>query len=323
MRRPGSASWLATILAVSVVWPNASAAQQLVFRAQTELVSFNVSVVGPDSQPVEGLTQDQFEVFEDGIRQDLQYFATGELPLDVIILLDTSASMGSSLALVQAAAVRFSQALRPHDRASVMVISGGLRILQPFTSDKSAVSTAIRQTRPMGRTPLYASIYTALRELEKTADAYDTPRRQAMVVLSDGQDTSSGFGFDELIDRVRRQAVPIYAIAPRPTQTIRAQREAAFGENTREQDFELRRLAAETGARAFFPVVLQELAGVYEDIANELAHQYLLGYESSNASLDGAFRRIGLRVGAPGVKWRTRAGYLAISDTVVAGAELR
>lgn len=77
------------------------------------------------------------------------------------------------------------------------------------------------------------------------------------------------------------------------------------------------------GARAFFPVVLQELAGVYQDIANELAHQYSLGDESSNARLDGGFRRIGLRVGAPGVKWRTRAGYLAVSDTVVAGAELR
>jgi VWFA-related protein len=144
-----------------------------------------------------------------------------------------------------------------------------------------------------------------------------------MVVLSDGQDTASGFGFEELIDSVRRVAVPIYTIAPRPTQTITAQRERVFGETTREQDFELRRLAAETGGRAFFPVVLHELAGVYQDIASELAHQYSLGYESSNPQLERGFRRIGLRVTAPGVKWRTRAGYIAHADTAVAGPDLR
>lgn len=144
-----------------------------------------------------------------------------------------------------------------------------------------------------------------------------------MVVLSDGQDTASGFGFDDLIDSVRRRAVPIYTIAPRPSRTIKAQREATFDETTREQDFELRGLATETGARAFFPVALQELAGVYEDIANELAHQYSLGYESSNLRMDGSFRRIGLRVVAPGVRWRTRAGYIATADSAIAGADLR
>jgi Ca-activated chloride channel homolog len=244
------------------------------------------------------------------------------MPLDVVILLDTSASMGSSLGLVQAAATRFVEALGPEDRASVMGISNGLRILQPLSHDMGAVTAAIRHTRAAGRTPLYASIYTALRELAKTRDAYETPRRQAMVVLSDGQDTASGFGFDELIDTVRRLGVPIYTIAPRPPQAIVEQREMIFGETTREQDFELRRLAAETGGRAFFPVVLQELAGVYQDIAIELAHQYSIGYESSNSRLDGGFRRIGLRVAAPGVKWRTRAGYIAHADALI-GADLR
>ena len=304
-------------------FPVLSGAQRPTFRAETELVNLNVTVVGPNAQPVEGLTADQFEVFEDGVLQDVQFFAPGEMPLDVVILLDTSSSMGSSLGLVQAAAVRFARALRDGDRASVMGISGGLRILQPFTVDKTLITAAIGQTRPSGRTPLYASIYTALRELDEVRESYDSPRRQAMVVLSDGQDTASGFGFDELLNSVRRQAVPIYTIAPRPSPTIMAQREMVFGETTREQDFELRRLASETGARAFFPVVLQQLAGVYQDIANELAHQYSLGYESSNASIDGGFRRIGLRVAAPGVKWRTRAGYIAIGDAAVSGPELR
>ena len=115
--------------------------------------------------------------------------------------------------------------------------------------------------------------------------------------------------------------MPIYTIAPRPSQTIKAQREAVFGETTHEQDFELRKLAMETGARAYFPVSLHELSGVYDDIADELANQYSLGYQSSNAKLDGSFRHIALRVTAPGVKWRTRSGYLAPRETAAVGPE--
>lgn len=297
-------------------------AQGPTFRSATELVTLNVSVTGAGDKPVENLTQDQFEVFEDGVRQDVRFFAPGDMPLDVVLLIDTSSSMAASMDLVQSAAIRFTRALRDDDRATVMGISSGVRILQDFASDKTLLTNAIRQIKPAGRTPLYAAIYTALRELEKVRRTYETPRRQAVVVLSDGQDTASGFGFDDLMENVRRQAVPIYTIAPRSSATIKALRESVFGESTHEQDFEMRRLAAETGARAFFPVKLHELTGVYDDIASELAHQYSLGYQSTNPKLDGSFRHIALRVSAPGVKWRTRTGYIAERDAA-AGSDLR
>lgn len=294
------------------------------FRQGTELVSLNVSVIGANAEPVEGLSPDQFEVFEDGVRQDVKFFAPGAMALDVAIMIDASSSMAGSLGIVQAAATRFIQALRPGDRASLMAISNGLRILQPFTGDKAALETAARTMRSAGRTPLYASIYTALHELDRLRRGEVEPRRQALIVLSDGQDTSSGFGFNELLTTVRRMAVPIYAIAPRPSPAAQVQREAVFGESTSERDFELRTLAADTGARAFFPVTLHELSGVYDDIASELGHQYSIGYQSTNAKLDGTFRRISLRVTAPGVKWRARTGYLAQRDVVTAaGSELR
>lgn len=289
-------------------------AQRATFRSATELVNLNVIVVGAEERHVPGLTRDHFEVFEDGVPQALEFFAPDPMPLDVVVLLDTSASMTGSMPLVREAASRFVRALGPDDRASIMGISSGLRILQPLTADAEAAVNAITRTRAAGRTPLYISIYTALRELEKIRLGYDQPRRQALVVLSDGLDTASGLGFEDVLGTIRRHGMPIYTIAPRPTRAIRLQREIVFGESMAQQDFELRRLAAETGARAFFPVTLDQLAGVYDDIARELAHQYALGYQSSNEARDGSFRRIGLRVRVPGVTWRTRAGYLAESD---------
>src|SRR5262245_44174883 len=123
-------------------------AGQPVFKTATELVSLNVSVVGKNDQPVAGLEKDQFVVLEDGVQQEVKFFSAGEMALDVIILLDTSASMTGSMELVQAAATRFSHSLRPGDRRAVMGISNGLRILQPFTNDAAAVDAAIESTRP-------------------------------------------------------------------------------------------------------------------------------------------------------------------------------
>jgi Ca-activated chloride channel family protein len=306
-----SRAFILIVAALLVGWPSAARAQVTTFKSSTELVNLNVTVTDAAAKPVTGLTADRFQIFEDGVPQNVQFFAPGDMPLDVVILLDTSASMTGSMPLIQQAATRFARALRTTDRASVMGISSGLRVLQEITGDFDAVERAIRGSKAAGRTPLYASIYTALRELDKLREQATTPRRQAIVVLSDGQDTASLFGFNELLEAVRRSAVPIYTISPRPTKTIMAQRESIFGETTRTQDFEMRKLAAETGARAFFPVQIHELTGVYDDIANELAHQYSLGYQSTNAQRDGGFRRIALKIDVPGARWRARTGYVA------------
>jgi Ca-activated chloride channel family protein len=297
---------------IVMAWIVSPLAQQPTFRSDIELVSVNVSVIDGANRHVTGLTVDKFEVFEDGVRQSLQFFAPGDLPIDVVVLLDTSASMSPSMPLVQQAATQFVRTLRPTDRVTVMGISNGLRVLQPLTSDMAAAMRAITATRAAGRTALYVSIYTALAELRKAREqGSDEPRRQAIVVLSDGVDTASAFGFAELLDSVRRQGVPIYPIAPRQPKAVEALREISFGESTHGQDFELRRLARETGARAFFPVSLEDLRGVYADIARELWNQYSLGYQSTNDKPDGAFRQIALRVAAPGVTWRARTGYIA------------
>jgi Ca-activated chloride channel homolog len=305
-------SWAryAALVTLLGVWCTYTHAQQPTFRSVTELVSLNVSVIGQDQKPFPGLSADQFQVFEDGVLQKVKFFSPGDMPLDVVILLDTSSSMAGSMRLVQQAAVRFAHALRPGDRAAVMGISGGLRVLQNFTGDITAMDAAIKSTKPAGRTALYASLYAALRELDKERHAAAEPRRQAIVVLSDGQDTSSTFTFDELLTVVRRYAVPIYTIAPQAAKVTTSMRERFYLQPTLVASFELRTLAKETGGRSFFPAALAELAGVYDDIAMELAQQYSLGYQSSNVDRSESFRRIAVKIAVPGLTWRTRTGYI-------------
>jgi len=322
MTRIAGVLGLAT-LSLMFSWQTPVTAQRATFKSGVEVVNLNVTVTGQRHQPVDDLTENQFEVFEDGVPQQLQFFAAGDFPLDVIVLIDASGSMGSSMPLVQQAAQRFIGTLRPDDRAAIMAISRGVKVVQAFTGDRALLGSAVTSTRAGGGTPLYTSIYTALTELAKARrELAATTRRQALVVLSDGIDTSSTLAFDDLLGIVRRNAIPIYVIAPRPTKTDRELQESAFGESTTQQDYELRTLSTETGGRAVFPSQLGELATVYKSIADELAHQYSLGYQSSNRASDGSFRRISVRVLAPGLTWRARAGYLAdVEATRVPPAE--
>jgi Ca-activated chloride channel family protein len=305
------------VVGVVVLASQLAFAQRPAYRSGTDLVNLNVTVTGANQRHVSGLSSGQFEILEDGVPQTVQYFAAGETALDIVLVLDTSGSMHESLPLVQEAARRFVSALRPGDRVGVMSIADGLRIVQPLTEDMASVASAIVSTRARGETRLYTSLYIALTELAKTRGLETTPRRQAIVLLSDGRDTASAMSFSDLLVEVRRHGVPIYPIAPRQPRELRKLREAAFGESSSAQDFELRTIATDTGGRAFFPVTLGDLAGIYESIADELAHQYSLGYESTNHS-NGGFRRIALRVHTPGVTWRTRTGYLADASAVAA-----
>ncbi|MEW6319992.1 MAG: VWA domain-containing protein [Acidobacteriota bacterium] len=307
-------AWVATLGA-------GAEARQATFRSGTELVTLNVAVLGGEADGrgryVTGLQAEQFEVRENGVPQPLRFFAAGELPLDLVLVLDLSTSMRDDLTFVQQAAVRFARTLRPGDRAAVMGIQSGLRVLQPLTSEHAAVERAIRGTQAGGTTPLYASLYVALTELARTPGD-NSPRRQAIVVLSDGADTGSAFPFAALLDAARRRGVAIYPIAPRPTRAAQRVRELATGQRFGALDFDLRTLAGDSGGRAFFPTRLKDLDAVYADIAHELASQYSLAFLPSLSTRHGEFRRISVRVPGTPLICRTRSGYLADASPAAA-----
>jgi Ca-activated chloride channel family protein len=277
---------------------------QQVFRAGTDLVLLTVTAARGSHTAATGLVQEDFEVFEDGVRQEILLFTREPQPISLSILIDASSSMDNKLRVAQTAAIGFCRRLGPEDVAQVTAFSNDNRIRQTFTNDIDALERAILQTRANGSTALYSAIYVALNELNmmRRRQAPDEISRQAIVVLSDGEDTTSLTHYEDLLELGKRSDVAIYAIAlrdrnPPPTRRFN------------EADYVLRALSQSTGGRVFFVSDVNQLPVIYNQIADELAQQYTIGFISSNPARDGAWRQIGVRVAQPSVVARTRTGY--------------
>jgi Ca-activated chloride channel family protein len=278
---------------------------QQVFRGGVEVVSLSVTVMDRAGRYVSGLEQARFQVFEDGVRQDIIYFSSRHQPIALTLLIDTSTSMEEKLPMAQQAAIGFARQLKPLDAAAVIGFDSRPEILQTFTSDKALLEQAIRKTRAGGSTSLYNAIYIGLRELQRVKPAEsDQPRRQAIVVLSDGEDTTSLVGYEEVLELAKRAETAVYAIGLRS-------RDEPSTKGFREAEFVLRSLAQQTGGREFFVDDAKGLPEIYQRIADELANQYSIGYMSKNSRRDGAYRRIVVRVDAPDALTRTKQGYYA------------
>ncbi|MBI2833728.1 MAG: VWA domain-containing protein [Acidobacteria bacterium] len=298
------ASRISVALALATL-PLALGAQGPSFHSGVDIVSLNVTVTDATNHYVTDLARDEFLVFEDGVKQDLNFFARTQLPIALALLLDTSASMEGKLKIAQEAAIGFASRLRPEDLAEVIDFDSRVDVLQKFTNNVADLETAIRLTSAGGSTSLHNAIYISLKELKKMqARSLEDIRRQAIVLLSDGEDTSSLVSFEEVLDLAKRSETAIYSIG------LRA-REPHGLRGFKEAEFVLRQLAQETGGRAFFPNEVTELAGIYSQISNELSSQYGLGYTSKNPRRDGLWRRIVVRVNRPNLTARTKQGYYA------------
>ena len=280
------------------------AGQRSTFRGGVDLVSLSVTVTGPGGRYVSDLDAADFSVLEDGRKQELSFFERASTPLAVSLLIDSSTSMYNELPLAQQAASEFVDRLRPGDLAQVVDFDRRVQVLQPFTDDRETLQRAIRRVVARGSTSMFTAIYIALRELGALAKpAGDQLRRDVIVVLSDGEDTSSLVTFDHVLDGAKRSQSVIYTIGlglgPAPMRR-----------GATHPEFALRTLAQDTGGRMFLPKTGEQLSGIYGEIADELASQYVLGYVSDNESRSG-WRSIAVRLARPELRARARPGYFA------------
>jgi len=297
---------IAAVTAV-VVSAQARAAQEqtTLFRSTVDVVSLNVTVVDNQNRYITDLTEGDFLVFEDGTRQDLIVFNRTSLPIALSLLIDTSASMESRMRIAQDAAIGFVRKLRTQDVGQVVDFDSRVEILQDFTNNVDELERSIRTTSAGGSTALHNALYISLKELAKIkAKSAEDVRRRAIVVLSDGEDTSSLVSYEEVLDLAKRSETAVYTIA------LQA-KDAPQTKGFREAEFILRQFAQETGGRSFFPSRIEDLKDVYGQIADELSSQYSIGYASKNTKRDGAWRRIVVQVARPQVVARTKRGYYA------------
>jgi Ca-activated chloride channel family protein len=260
------------------------------FSSGVNLVEVYAAVLDHNGMPVTGLKRDDFTVLEDAQPQALSAFAEGDFPLSVALAIDRSFSLAKQLPTEVSAARTFLGELRPQDQSMIVAIGSEIETLAPLSNDRQAQFRALSTLTPWGSTGLYDAIIQAIDSIQAAKG------RRALVLLSDGDDRYSKATAGAALDRARRSDVMVYPIATGRT------RPPLFAE-----------LASLTGGRSFQPRDPGDLNATMRSIANELRHQYLLGYTPSRPIVAGQeqWRSITVRVNRPDLTVRARDGYTA------------
>jgi Ca-activated chloride channel family protein len=281
------------------------------FSTTVDMVALNVTVTDKRQKFVGNLTKNDFVVLEEGVTQQVTVFDPGSVPIDLAVLIDMSGSIRSQFEIVRRAALQLLAGLGPADRGAVLGFNERVRTLVDWTGDQRELARGVAELRASGGTSLHTAIYVALKDLPALVDRQGPPRRRALVVLSDGADTTSSLSFDDVLDACRRAGVGVYTIVARPA--MRSFNPLMI-ERFKRPDLEhsMRKLAVETGARAFTLTDLSGLRDTYTTIGAELAHQYLVGYTPTRAAgPDATFRRVVVSLrDRTDLVVRTRPGYV-------------
>ena len=290
-----------------------------VVRVESDLVTLNVSVVERASgRGLQGLNVSDFQVYEDRVEQTIEHFDAAEAPFDLLLLLDLSGSTARVTDTIRAAARRFGAVTRPQDRVGVIAFSGSAAVVSPLTSDRARLNAALeRMSPPGGDTRLHDSLVSALDFLERAADP---ARRRALIVMSDGLDSTlpnvTGVGsktsYEEIRSRVQEFDGVVYAVWTN-TEFYEAFSPLDIQPETYDLAHDRMKELSEAGGGLFYEVEkLEDLAGAYERVVADLGTVYSISYRPTNKLRDGAWRAIHIRLPRrPDAVARGRRGYFA------------
>ena len=275
--------------------------EQYTLAVDVDLVVFNVAVLDSHGHPIPGLKTADFQVYEDNKPQDITLFSAEDSPASIGLIIDNSGSMLPKSADVTKAALAFASSSNPQDEMFVVKFnektSFGLPPSVAFTGDLNQIRAALFRNTPSGLTALYDALAAGIEHL-KTGSR----ERKALVVLSDGGDNASHLTLDQVLELAQRSSATIYTIG-------------IYDETDRDRNPSvLRKIAAQSGGRSYFPDSLKDLEPAWRDIAGGIRSQYTIGYHSSNPSHDGKFRKVKITVARSGgkdLRVITRDGYLA------------
>ncbi len=296
---------LAGVLAAIAAGVIPLVAQQPTFRSSTNVVSLFATVTDAQNRLVPDLTQADFQVFDNDKPQELLLFQSETQPITVVVMLDTSASMTGSIALLKAAAEQFIIRLLPEDKAAVGAFNDKIEVSTQFTNSRDTLITEVKDLDFGNGTRLFDAINESLDMLQ------GVDGRKVILVFTDGDDTSSRVGRGKILDRARAEEVMVYAIGL----------EAEFFDGVRvvrsKPDSSLRRIADETGGGYFELKKTADLGPTFSRVAQELHSQYVLGFEPQQ--LDGKVHRLSVKMKQPGMTARARRSYVATTAQAPSG----
>jgi Ca-activated chloride channel family protein len=277
--------------------------QPQVFRGGVDLVNVAVTVTDSKGSLVADLTSDDFEIYEDGRKQTMRYFAAGDgdagPALHLGLLLDVSESMGEDMSFSKTASIKFLNTLTDAVDITVVDFDTEVRAARYSQREFARLIERIRQKKASGFTALYDAIGVYL------DDAGGQDGRKIMLLYTDGGDTRSSISFRELMDLLKVSDVTVYPIGE-------LEHQSSSGRSA--QRLLLQQIAEVTGGQAFFPTAVKELDRVYDKVVAEIRAQYAVGYVSTNERTDGAWRKVELRVvrkDGKDLRVRSRKGYFA------------
>jgi Ca-activated chloride channel family protein len=264
-------------------------AAQKPLKVDVDLVMVSVGVTDSDNKPMIDLKADNFQLFEDKIEQKIRYFSSEGAPVSLGIIFDISHSMEKKLSFARDAAFKFLETGTPEDEYFLVEFSSRAEIAQGFTTDINRLRDKISLRAAQGSTALYDAVYLGLAQLKSGQNP-----RKALLLITDGEDNHSRYSRGDIREFVREADAQIYVIDLG---------RALVGE-----------LADMTGGHSYH-ASMNDIEETCEKIARELKSQYVIGYESTNTSRDGKFRKLRVKVNTPPetgkVSVRTRDGYYA------------
>ncbi len=274
-----------------------------VIRQRTSLVVVNVSVTDKQYRQISGLSKEHFEVFEDKVKQQIEFFSDDDRPVSVGVIFDLSGSMNNKISRAREAIKAFIETCHNQDDFFLVGFNERATLLGEF-SDGQSVLDRLALADPHGQTALYDAAYLGVEKVKE--GRHD---KRALLIISDGQDNASRYNYGELRKLLKEADVQVYCIG------VTEQGADAGSILDRQGQLILEEIAKTTGGMAFFPTSYPEMEDATTRIALTLRHQYSIGYVPLNEQRDGKWRKIKVRVnapkGLPSLIVRAKEGYYA------------
>jgi Ca-activated chloride channel family protein len=276
---------------------------------ETLEVQLPISVLDKEGRPVDGLKQENFQIFEDKVLQTIKTFRHEDIPLSIGLVIDNSGSMRNKRERVNSSALAFVRESNPEDETFIVNFDDSAYLEQDFTSSIGDLIDALENIDARGETALYDALYLAAEKVTKDGKK----DKKALLLISDGEDNTSKYGINKVIEALRQAKVTVYAVGLLEEDD---QRGGLFRKPpSKKAKEDLMKFAEITGGRAYFPKSLDEVEELVKHIAHDLRNHYTVTYTPKNDKLDGTWREIAVKItppkNMPKITWNAKQGYYA------------